>query len=66
MSVESKMMKPCEWLGLYLIQDQIFNLSLEKHAVGAERADSNSFSRSVDDDLEAKSNLNTEPTYYFM
>ncbi|PSS12088.1 Protein MEI2-like [Actinidia chinensis var. chinensis] len=60
------MVKPCEWPGTYLIRDQKFNLSLEKHTVGAERAASNFFNRSVDHDLGVRSNLNTEPAYYFM
>ncbi|GFS33081.1 MEI2-like protein 1 [Actinidia rufa] len=64
--VESKMLKPFEWPGPYLIQDQKFNFSLEKHAVGPERASSNGFSRSVAHDLGARSNLNTEPASYFV
>ena len=66
MPVESKMLKPFEWPGPYLIQDQKFNLSLEKHAMGPERASSNGFRRSVAHDLGARSNLNTEPASYFM
>lgn len=50
----------------YLIQNQKANLSLEKHAVGAERAACQSSQGSVDHDPRTRSNLNTEASFYSM
>jgi hypothetical protein len=50
-----------------LMHDQKMNHSLDKHAVGAERALSRSFTllRPVDNDTGTGTSLNVQPTSYF-
>ncbi|GMP57436.1 hypothetical protein CsSME_00021537 [Camellia sinensis var. sinensis] len=66
MSVESQMVKSFKLPDQYLIRDRKVNLTLEKHAVGAERDASRSLRRPVDHDPAARSNLKMEPATYFM
>ncbi|THG19675.1 hypothetical protein TEA_024688 [Camellia sinensis var. sinensis] len=66
MSVESQMVKSFKLPDQYLIRDRKVNLTLEKHAVGAEREASRSLRRPVDHDPAARSNLKMEPATYFM
>uniref|UniRef100_A0A5B7BLW2 RRM domain-containing protein n=1 Tax=Davidia involucrata TaxID=16924 RepID=A0A5B7BLW2_DAVIN len=66
MPVDSQMVKCFEPPDPYLIRDQKVNLSLEQHAVGAERAATHSLRRALDRDSGTRSNLNMEPASYFM
>ncbi|KAA8529975.1 hypothetical protein F0562_034421 [Nyssa sinensis] len=60
------MVKCFEPPNTYLIGDQKVNLSLEKHAVGADRVTAHSLHRALDHGAGTRSNLNMEPASYFM
>uniref|UniRef100_A0A5B7BKU7 RRM domain-containing protein n=1 Tax=Davidia involucrata TaxID=16924 RepID=A0A5B7BKU7_DAVIN len=66
MPVDFQMVKCFEPPDPYLIRDQKVNLSLKKHAVGAERATTHSLHRALDHDAGTRSKLNMEPASYFM
>lgn len=66
MSVEYQIPNAFKPPSPYLIRNQKANLSLEKHAVGAERAASHSSQGLIDHNPGTRSNLNMEPSFYSM
>ncbi|KAF7123644.1 hypothetical protein RHSIM_Rhsim12G0017500 [Rhododendron simsii] len=66
MSVECQIPNSFRPPSPYLIRNQKANFSLEKHAVGAERAASNSSQGLIDHNPGTRSNSNMEPSFYSM
>ncbi|XP_057485923.1 protein MEI2-like 4 [Actinidia eriantha] len=66
MSAESQLVKSFKLSDPYLTRGQKVNLSLGKHAVGAERAVNHSLWGPVDQDPATRTVLKTEPTSYSM